>query len=48
MNPNHTGERDLGTLLQQMTPSVHPEVFVFCCFADGQLPGRPHPGLHLS
>jgi hypothetical protein len=38
MNPPTPGEHDLGTLLQQMTPSVHPEVFVFCCFADGQLP----------
>jgi len=35
------GERDLSTLLQQMTPEVHPEVFVFCCFPDRQLP----PGL---
>lgn len=31
-------EHDLTTLLRQMSPSVHPEVFVFCCFADGQLP----------
>ncbi len=31
-------EHHLPTLLQQMTPSVHPEIFVFCCFADGQLP----------
>jgi hypothetical protein len=43
MNPPHTGERDLGTLLQQMTPSVHPEVFVFCCFADGQPPAGLTP-----
>lgn len=31
-------EHHIPTLLQQMTPSVHPEVFVFCCFPDGQLP----------
>lgn len=31
-------EHHLPTLLQQMTPSVHPEAFVFCCFPDGQLP----------
>lgn len=43
MNPPNTGERELDTLLQQMTPSVHPEVFVFCCFADGQLPAGPIP-----
>jgi hypothetical protein len=43
MNPPHTGERELGTLLQQMTPSVHPEVFVYCCFADGQLPAGLTP-----
>jgi hypothetical protein len=35
------GERNLDTLLQQMTPEVHPEIFVFCCFPDRQLP----PGL---
>ncbi len=35
------GERDLSTLLQQMTPEVHPDVFAFCCFPDRQLP----PGL---
>jgi hypothetical protein len=36
-----SGERDINKLLQQMKPSVHPEVFAFCCFPDGQLP----PGL---
>jgi hypothetical protein len=35
------GERDLSTLLQQMTPEVHPEVFTYCCLPDHQLP----PGL---
>ncbi|MBX3610495.1 MAG: ACT domain-containing protein [Hydrogenophaga sp.] len=30
-------ETHLPTLLRQMQPSVHPEVFVFCCFADGVL-----------
>jgi hypothetical protein len=43
MNPPTPGEHDLGTLLQQMTPSVHPEVFVFCCFADGQPPAGLTP-----
>ncbi len=43
MNAPNPGERNLGTLLQQMTPSVHPEVFVFCCFADGQLPAGLTP-----
>ncbi len=32
------GERHPSTLLQQMTPEVHPEVFVFCCLPDRQLP----------
>lgn len=32
------GERDLTTLIQRMTPSVHPDTFVFCTFADFQLP----------
>ncbi|MCM3563837.1 MAG: ACT domain-containing protein [Hydrogenophaga sp.] len=35
------GERDLSTLLQQMTPEVHPEVFTYCSFPDHQL----SPGL---
>lgn len=39
--PATPGERNLDTLLQQMTPEVHPEIFVFCCFPDRQLP----PGL---
>lgn len=43
MNPTTPGERNLSALLQQMTPSVHPEVFVFCCFADGQLPAGLTP-----
>lgn len=43
MNPTTFGERNLNALLQQMTPSVHPEVFVFCCFADGHLPAGLTP-----
>lgn len=43
MNPTTFGERNLSALLQQMTPSVHPDVFVFCCFADGQLPAGLTP-----
>lgn len=39
--PPAPGERNLDTLLQQMTPEVHPEVFSYCCFPDNQLP----PGL---
>jgi uncharacterized protein (DUF1810 family) len=39
--PAAPGERNLDTLLHQMTPEVHPEVFAFCCFPDRQLP----PGL---
>ncbi len=36
--PPAPGERNLHTLLQQMTPEVHPEAFTFCCFPDRQLP----------
>jgi uncharacterized protein len=40
------GERDLSTLLQQMTPEVHPEVFTYCSFPDHQLsPGLTPVGL---
>lgn len=36
-------EHHLPTLLQQIAPSVHPEVFVFCCFPSGQLPPALSP-----
>ncbi|MGX5651012.1 ACT domain-containing protein [Hydrogenophaga borbori] len=36
-------EHHLPTLLKQMTPSVHPEVFVFCCFSNGRLPEALSP-----
>lgn len=35
------GERDLSTLIQRMTPAVHPEIFVFCSLPNCQL----QPGL---
>lgn len=37
------GERQLDMLLQNMRPVVHPEVFVYCCFPDGQLPSGLTP-----
>ncbi|MDZ5455030.1 ACT domain-containing protein [Azohydromonas lata] len=33
-----TGERDLGKLLQHMTPQLQPGTFVFCTFPSGELP----------
>lgn len=37
------GERDLTKLLQNVAPVVHPEVFVYCCFPDFQLPASLTP-----
>lgn len=33
-----TGECDLGRLQQHMAPQLHPQTFVYCSFADLQLP----------
>ena len=33
-----SGERNLGTLLSSMSPSLHAQCFVYCCLHEGRLP----------
>jgi uncharacterized protein len=37
------GERDLERLQKQMAPRMHPQTFVYCTFADFQLPAGMDP-----
>jgi uncharacterized protein len=37
------GERDLHQLLRNASPSLHPEVFVFCTLPEGDLPADVKP-----
>jgi len=37
------GERNIAVLARNMDPRVHPDLFVFCCFADFRLPPGVEP-----